>query len=327
MPSKKRSHGRYSKISIDAKVKTKKAKKPAPVQKYAINHFEATGGGAGKKGRIRKSAQPKAGNLNVKRALPSQFIKNNKVIVNSFKPKLVATEVKKITCFFSSYSALPNGDLESNLIKHLSSTIETYGYRSTIVGCVAWLKHRKILSGLCNSNRCLLVINSEKYDTWGGGKMKDEYKKLPRFLEPLYVAFEHLEGVLSALETNRKTGSGYAAVRTFGNPSMTTNAKYNKGLEHCKYLVFFKKKPFVRNKLGRYEPAPKIVSSEGGSEKTSARNVEFLDVPCAVWTGSMNMTHASETHHENAIFIEDEKIAMAYFRDFENTFAVSKPLK
>jgi len=39
------------------------------------------------------------------------------------------------------------------------------------------------------------------------------------------------------------------------------------------------------------------------------------------------MTKASETHHENAVFIKSKTTAQAYFEDFTNTFMASTPLK
>jgi hypothetical protein len=48
--------------------------------------------------------------------------------------------------------------------------------------------------------------------------------------------------------------------------------------------------------------------------------------PYGVWTGSFNFTKSSVASFENAVYIEDSKIAYAYAHEFAQIFALSEPL-
>lgn len=49
--------------------------------------------------------------------------------------------------------------------------------------------------------------------------------------------------------------------------------------------------------------------------------------PTSVWTGSFNPTTNGNQSIENALVIHNEQIASAYFQEFLNVKAISKPLK
>jgi phosphatidylserine/phosphatidylglycerophosphate/cardiolipin synthase-like enzyme len=48
--------------------------------------------------------------------------------------------------------------------------------------------------------------------------------------------------------------------------------------------------------------------------------------PYAVWTGSFNFTKNAGFSFENAVFLRDERLAMAYFREYAEIAAISEPL-
>ncbi len=48
--------------------------------------------------------------------------------------------------------------------------------------------------------------------------------------------------------------------------------------------------------------------------------------PYAVWTGSFNFTHNASRSFENAVYIEDEKIAQAYVDEYVQLLALSESL-
>jgi len=261
-------------------------------------------------------AATKSKDSNIRRALPARVVCNNMLVINDFSPKVTANDVAMVISYFSHYAMTPDGLVKSSLIVNLIGTIHTYGLNSTVVGCIAWLSNKEVLAALRKCRRVLLIVNHERYEVWGGGGMLKEYSSLPKFDEPLSVAFGHLNTVLSALEVDRKSGaSKYASVRAFGNASTgpgTGMGRGSGGLEHCKYLVFFESQC--------YTPQP---TNDSGNQTPVYK---YKEVPCAVWTGSMNMTKASETHHENAVFIKSRATAAAYFHDFAATFMSSVPV-
>lgn len=272
------------------------------------------------------NSAPSSTNLNVKRSLPDKFMCNGSIVSNQFKPIVSVNHVKSVTAYFSSYAIGTNGVWESNLVKSLVQKIIQYGKGKTVVGCVAWLSNKDILAALQHCARVLLIVNREDYRVnYGRGGMLEAYKKLPKFDMPLSIAFSHLDSVLNVLETNRVGGkSKYSSVRAFGNPGFAKGRGGSSGgLEHCKYLVFFKSACYKRHDSSK--PWVHEIDAEAG---TNADDYEYQykEVPCAVWTGSMNMTKASETNHENAVFIEDSHIATGFFHDFSNTFMVSTPV-
>lgn len=277
--------------------------------------------------------------LNVKRNLPDKFLCNGRTVTNQFKPIVQDSNADQVIAYFSSYTLGTNKRWESNLVKGLVKMINTYGRNRTVVGCVAWLSNQEILTALQGCARVLLIVNREDYSKWGNGSMLDYYKRLPQFDIPLSVAFSHLDSPLGALETNRVKGkSKYSSVRAFGSSGFSPGRKGGSGggLEHCKYLIFFEQKCFKKRKgqiPERWTLDGKIMNplEEGEVVDYEERegysyDYQFKELPCAVWTGSMNMTKASETNHENAVFIKSSKVAMGYFHDFSNTFMVSTPV-
>jgi hypothetical protein len=272
----------------------------------------------------RKARAPKrvsTRDANVARCLPSVIRCNGEIVQNNFRSSVTVDDAKSVSAFFSNYSANEDGVLTSDLTKNLVAIIRRYGTGGTVLGCVAWLSNSEVLEALGTCRRVLIVVNKEDYSRWGGGSMLKKYEALPRFDEPLSKAFEHIEGPLKALENRRTEGdSRYLAVRSFGSPldsggggGGAWRGAGRAGIEHCKYLIFFKGASHTKT----------TVDNVTGSVR---RETVTKDVPAAVWMGSMNMTKASESHHETAQFIESEKLATAYLEDFSQTFMHSTPL-
>ena len=281
-----------------------------------------------KKRNVAVKSNIKSKDSNIQRSLPQKVICNNQLVNNKFRSKVKATDVEFVCSYFSHYAMGPKGMLKSDLISNLVSVIREYGKNRTVLGCVAWLSSPDVLEALNTCRRVLLIVNREDYNCWGGGKMLEKYQKLPKFDEPLSVAFGHLESVLATLENGRSSGrSQYSSVRAFGNPSThagATGAARSQGLEHCKYLIFFDSQCHKRCP----DSAGNNQNSIGYPSALKERACDYVykDVPCAVWTGSMNFTKASETHHENAVFIKSRNTAMAYLHDFSESFMASVPV-
>lgn len=255
-------------------------------------------------------------NINITRRMPKIMKCNGVVIKVETREKTTSDGVGRVTAFASFYKTINNVE-KNTLMDNVIKTIIRLGRGNTMLICMAWLSHRGVLDAVKCCRRVLAIVNREDYSTWGGGCMKSAYNDLPGFDEPLWKAFAHLNTPLCTLDRHLKNGkSSYAPVRAFGSPSNMSSGKagrYNKygpsanintGFEHCKYFVFFKKTPVTR----------------GG--KTI-----YLDLPNSVLTCSSNMTKTSETHHENAILIEDNPaIAEHYMLDHNTTFMSSVPV-
>jgi hypothetical protein len=325
--------------------KTKKRKREGSVQKVTVKKPRTTTTTTTK-----ASTTPLSKNLNIQRDLPKTFVCNGQVIHNPFKPITAARDVKSCTCYHSVYNIDSSGKLRSNLIDGLVKVIRTYGAsknenkKRSVVGCVAWLNNPDVLNALKDCLRVAIIVNGENYKVFGNGKMLEEYAKLPKFNEPLGVAFSHLHSVLDGIENNRTKGkSKYASVRAFGNAAFSTTtgaprtkgnkggamgSKKNGGLEHNKYLVFFEEKLFKRRVTHPVNQNWQLVQQDEEYYSDAEGEYEYQnrETPCAVWTGSMNVTKASEGHHENAVFIESCDSAKSYFHDWAMTFMSSTPV-
>jgi len=255
-------------------------------------------------------------NINITRRLPEVMKCNGVILSVETKEKTTTEGVGKVTAFASFFKTI-DGVSKNSLMDNVIKTIDRLGRGNTVLICMAWLSHRGVLNSLKSCRRVLAIVNKEDYSTWGGGCMKTAYNDLPRFDEPLWKAFSHLNTPLCSLDRHLKNGkSSYAPVRAFGSPSNMSSqraSRYNKygpssninsGFEHCKFFVFFKKTSFQKD------------------GKTI-----YLDLPNSVLTCSSNMTKTSETHHENAILIEDNPaIAEHYMLDHNATFMGSVPV-
>ena len=239
-------------------------------------------------------------NLNKNKEMESLVECNGKIAQNPWKNHVnIVDNTIKMSVYFS--------DIHEKLI----NVIKQYGANNTVVGCIAWLSNRNIINTIAKyCKRVLFVVNNEDYSKWGNGKNPELYQKLPRFNQPLAVAFKHLNTPLNTLEvnSNKISTSNYAPVRAYGNPC-------GKGpLLHSKYLVFFKTVTI-------------IVTNVDKDDDDGQDNVEKdIEIPFAVWTGSINFTEGSKNNQENAQFIINKEIAEAYFNDFSTTFMHSEPI-
>lgn len=250
---------------------------------------------------------------------------------NNLKLSVTASNVIEVTSYNSVMVPSTPGSsgggrgskhLDSSLVLALIEKIEMFGQNSTVVGCVAWLSHPLILEALKKCRRVLIVVNREDYTVWGNGKCLQYYKQLPDFDQPISVAFEHLNTILNTLEPGRKAGkSSFASIRAYG----ATNS-----LEHNKWLIFFESR-FVTFRMlcDDSHSIQRFVDRYGlclalkkrlQKDNLDLNDGAWFEFPCAYWTGSMNFTKRSESHHESAEFIVNDDLAFNKFLDFSATF-------
>ena len=206
--------------------------------------------------------------------------------------------------------------------RHLIETIERAKY---VVGCVAWMTNPRILAALAKKRGCLFVVQKEEFlrPDMGAGKdwqqgLREQYDALPRLNRTSWG------DLISSLSWD---GEPSSAVRCMGVKSSTEVAPRM----HHKFLVFFfddlVMKPDPHGVGSSYLPWSEDVVWEYGVTMGGSRWFDWTHSGgVAVWTGSYNLSVNSNRSLENAVLIQDKRVGQAYFREFEQIFALSEPL-
>ena len=159
--------------------------------------------------------------------------------------------------------------------------------RLTVVGCVAWLSDPQVIDELAKyCENVFLIVNDEDFSSWGNGKTHLLYDRLPWCKRSLCKLFSHLSDSYIPMK-----GEG-----TFA-PVRTIEKTYDSHLMHNKYVIFMLR-----------------------SEQTGLLQCE------SVWMGSVNFTKNSLNNLESSVYMEDGRVAKAFFNDFTNLFLLSRPL-
>lgn len=229
----------------------------------------------------------------------------NEFVIESdgnFEPsrKLVDYSIKsdKITVYFR--------ELEDHLVRSIDKA-------QVVVGCVAWLTSERVLEYLARvSGFVAIVVQKEDFlrpDLASLNHRLDWKIRLRSLYESLSRGPERqfwpgLIGKLSVCSDPR-----IEAVRCVGNYNIDKSPAFPR--MHHKFFVFCrfidKSHPCV---IGPYDVGSHSFDLE----------------PYAVWTGSYNPTHNARFSLENAVLINDETVAAAYYREWEQIAAISEPL-
>lgn len=185
-------------------------------------------------------------------------------------------------------------NLESRVIKKIECA-------EAVVGCVAWLTNQKILSALANvKDGVSIIVQKEDFlrpDQSSGESYKEKLRSLYSALSPVEMSYE--------CEFERKSDSPHygggsldVSIRCVGHSNVVS--EFATPRMHHKFLVF-------------------------------CNSAESLDSywalePYAVWTGSFNMTYNGTQSIENAIYVENRKVAESYFYEWLNMLQISEDL-
>jgi len=194
-------------------------------------------------------------------------------------------------------------DLEGPLLRHISEA-------DAVVGCVAWLTNLRVLRALASKRAASIIVQKEDF--------------LRPDLEPLKPDWKaELQAHYEAISPIRARGhwmAGWLEVRTsedtigLGSPLHAVGLRcigHRKGHEsamprmHHKFLVFLR---------ARAEAHPEV--NEGA----------WPYQPYAVWTGSYNITKNGNACLENALFVQDVRLAEAYCDEWAQLIEVSESL-
>lgn len=192
------------------------------------------------------------------------------------------------------------GELASPLCLHISES-------QFVVGCCAWLTHKSVIGALSGVwHGCQIVCQKEDFlrpDTSSATGWKSRLHEMYSTLSCEVGRFECAKvAIMPELSTCADEGQ-MQPVRCVGNHNSDKHPAFPR--MHHKFLVFCD-----------------VVKSE-----CEDPFYYWKPVPKAVWTGSFNPTENGTRSRENAIVVEGEHIALAYFREWYQMFAMSEPLE
>lgn len=178
-------------------------------------------------------------------------------------------------------------NLEEELIRNIRES-------DYIIGCVAWLTNKKILSEISEKKGVLIIVQKEDFlrpdsDSPLGWKniLRQRYDGITGICRP------NFGGLLT--EMSYCSSEYINPIRCVGNHNSNKNAVTPR--MHNKFIVFCKKEDRQLSKRGK-----------------------------TVWTGSFNFTENGTNSFENAVIIKNQAIAQAYFNEFCQIAALSEPL-
>ena len=198
-----------------------------------------------------------------------------------------------------NYSA-KKGDIDVLYRGLVPAAVKFINDHTVIVGCVAWLTHRRIFGALRQKSAVSFIVQKEDFlrpDKQGGTQswkdfLRRQYTSLPGYLDrsdmppPLNYRIGAAEGESDLIEGVRCVGIAV--------PKRGKNANGPK--MHNKFMVGCE--PHKSGKL----------------------------LPKAVWTGSFNFTKNSSNSLENVLVIRDPSIAGPYLMEWAQICAISEPL-
>lgn len=192
------------------------------------------------------------------------------------------------------------GELASPLAYHISQS-------QFVVGCCAWITHERVIESFeCVPFGCQVVCQKEDF-------LRPDSLSSRGWKSRLYGLYSKLScrvgrhccartAEMPELSVCMDMGE-MDPIRCVGNHNSDRHPAFPR--MHHKFLVF----------------CDVAVTDE------TDPFYGFRLTPKAVWTGSFNPTANGTRSRENAVVIESAHIAMAYFREWYQMFALSEPLE
>lgn len=216
------------------------------------------------------------------------FNLNRLVIANAEGPDLALAD-HSTTSADGSVAVYFRG-IEAALVRHIEAA-------DVVVGCIAWLSSKPVLRALSGRRAVALVVQKEDF------LRPDLGQREPRVRSDLRPLYDALPQGLQRFQYPDLVGSLSVAsdptmepVRCIG--SLNGDRRPAVPRAHHKFAVFCR--------LGG-DDAPKIE-------------------PYEVWTGSYNWTANATRSLENAVVLRDASVVRAFYREWEQAYAVSEPL-
>lgn len=181
--------------------------------------------------------------------------------------------------------------IEDALLHHIEAA-------DIVVGCVAWLSSKRVLRHLARKHSVALVVQKEDFLRPDSGQPR---ARVRTDLRPLYNA---LPSRLQRLEYPDLVGS----LSVCGDPTMDPVRCLGPHNVDRRFAI-----PSAHHKFA-------VFCHLAGA--TGERTIE----PYEVWTGSYNWTSNAARSMENAVVLTDSAIVRAFYKEWEQAYAVSEPL-
>lgn len=201
---------------------------------------------------------------------------------------------------FTDYSVNGTGAKVDVVFRnHVDRLVDMIDRHDVVVGCVAWLTHKRILTALSKKRFSQIVVQKEDFLRPDLCPMHMKY--LRALYESLSFSVNSHEFVVDCEDDLFGfIGGAYGhdftdGVRCLGNAN---NGPAGARMHH-KFAVFCDLEDFNGSELLR---------------------------PMAVWTGSFNFTVSAERSLENALLIHNEAVAMAYLKEWAQVYCFSEAL-
>lgn len=192
------------------------------------------------------------------------------------------------------------GELASPLAYHISKS-------TFVVGCCAWLTHERVIASLRSVRHgCQVVCQKEDFLRPDSVSPRGWKSRLHGLYSTLSCRVGRHECAKVALmpELSVCMDEGQMdPVRCVGNHNSDRHPAFPR--MHHKFVVLCD-----------------VIDLESEDPW-----FQWQPKPLAVWTGSFNPTANGTRSRENAILVESEHIALAYFREWYQMFALSEPLE
>ncbi|HEU5377454.1 MAG TPA: hypothetical protein VFV38_18690 [Ktedonobacteraceae bacterium] len=237
----------------------------------------------------------------------------------SYNLNNLRTENHEDDGFYSAKVKVFFEDIEEKLLAILAD----YDY---VVGCVAWMTNENILKLMLRMKSVSIIVQKEdlyRSDSWkrrrSARKIRSLYDRLPGTITREEDLLFTLAG--KGLKEGEKI-KPIEAVRCMGFYNRSSSPAAPR--LHHKFLVFCEKEELVIEGEGRKS----IVSEEFTIENIHNGTISASGGlrPVAVWTGSFNFSYSAGLSFENAVFIDDERIAEKYFKEYCQALLLSEPI-
>lgn len=189
-------------------------------------------------------------------------------------------------------------NLEERLIQEIEQA-------DCVVGCVAWLTSEKILKALATCKAVSIIVQKEDF-------LRPDLASYPNWAARLRKHYKALRG----FGWRYDVGGTVGCLSVCGDPTISA-VRCVGNLNSDKDPAF----PRMHNKFALFCNFKEEIFQDDVYEERR------LDIcPYKVWTGSFNFTHNGTHSLENAVLIEGDRVAEAYYEEWEQIVALSEPL-
>lgn len=185
-------------------------------------------------------------------------------------------------------------DIERSLLEKIDDA-------DYVFGCVAWLTHTEILKALAKKKGVCIVVQKEDFLRPDVGHRSGFAQRLRGLYDSLPPMNRDQFPALAGMSTHDGERGGMSAVRCVGNVNIDKRPAHPRA--HHKFVLFAERCPDPRDP-----------------------DVDDLFTVRSVWTGSFNFSKNAAMSLENAVVLNDARVASAFYQEFQQIAGLSEPL-